>query len=67
MTTSESHMMKRSEVVALVGICYTTIYNLEKNGKFPSRRRISHGRVGWLRSEVMTWLDNRVPVRALEA
>ena len=49
--------MNRKAVVALVGLCYSTIYNLEKNGKFPSRRQISRGRVAWVRSEIMSWAE----------
>jgi prophage regulatory protein len=52
-------MMKRKDVVALTGLCYTTIYNLEKQGGFPARRQLSPGRVAWMRSEVMPWLQNR--------
>jgi prophage regulatory protein len=49
-------MMKRKDVVALTGLCYSTIYNLEKKQAFPSRRQISPGRVVWMRAEVMEWL-----------
>jgi prophage regulatory protein len=56
--------LNRQKVVTLVGLCYTTIYNLEKRGKFPARRKLSPGRVGWLRSEVEEWLLNRELVNA---
>lgn len=51
-----SGMLKRKELVAMVGVCYTTIYNMEKAGKFPARRKVSKGRVAWVRSEVEQWL-----------
>lgn len=51
-------MLKRSEVCDATGLCYTTIYNLEKRGEFPARRRLSPGRVGWLRADVEHWLSN---------
>lgn len=54
-------MLKRKEVTALTGLCYSTIYNLEKKGKFPSRKQLSPGRVAWLQSEVESWL-NTAPV-----
>lgn len=53
-------MMKRKDVVAATGLCYTTIYNLEKAGNFPARRQLSPGRVAWLRTEVGNWLQSRV-------
>lgn len=37
----------------------TTIWRLEKAGLFPQRRRISAGAVGWLKSEIDTWIANR--------
>jgi prophage regulatory protein len=56
LSTVTSSYLKRPDVVKLVGLCYTTIYNMEKAGKFPARRRLSPGRVAWLRSEVEEWL-----------
>lgn len=49
--------LKRPDIVKLTGLCYTTIYNMEKAGKFPARRRLSPGRVAWVRSEVEEWLS----------
>jgi len=56
-TKEQTLLMNRKEVVALVGLCYTSIYNLEKSGKFPARRQLSPGRVAWVRSEVTAWLE----------
>lgn len=53
-----SLMMKRKDVVGAVGLCYTSIYNMEKVGKFPARRQISTGRVAWVRKEVEDWIGN---------
>lgn len=57
-------MMKRKDVVALTGLCYTTIYNLEKKQEFPARRQLSPGRVAWVRAEVENWLQTLVGVPA---
>lgn len=59
-------MMKRKDVVAFTGLCYTTIYNMEKQGKFPARRQLSPGRVAWMRSEVEDWL-RRCTLAGVEA
>lgn len=53
-------LMKRKDVVQFTGLCYTTIYNLEKSGMFPARRQLSPGRVAWMRPEVESWLQSRV-------
>ncbi|MEA5112543.1 MAG: AlpA family phage regulatory protein [Geobacteraceae bacterium] len=52
--------LKRAEVVKLVGLGYTTIYRLEQAGKFPARKQLSAGRVGWLQSEVTAWIESRM-------
>jgi prophage regulatory protein len=57
-------VMKRKDVVALTGMCYTTIYNLENAGKFPARKQLSVGRVCWIRTEVEAWLNNLSAVAA---
>ncbi len=53
-------MLRRREVVEATGLCYTTILNLERNGKFPARRQLTPGRVAWRCDEVEAWLDARV-------
>lgn len=59
--------MKRSEVVAMVGLGYTTIWRLERAGKFPARRKLTSYRVGWLRAEVEGWIQEREAVPNLVA
>lgn len=59
-------LMKRKDVVQFTGLCYTTVYNLEKKGLFPPRKHLSPGRVAWLRSEVEQWIaDKCIPVLLL--
>ncbi|WP_083761254.1 helix-turn-helix transcriptional regulator [Pelobacter propionicus] len=55
-------IMKRQDVVRATGLCYTTIYNMEKAGQFPARRQLAAGRVGWLRTEVQAWADGLLAV-----
>lgn len=50
-------MLKRSDVCKVTGLCYTTIYNLEKKGQFPARRKLSPGRVAWVYDEIVSWLE----------
>lgn len=51
-------MLKRADgsLMKHTGLGYTTIFKLERDGKFPARRQLSPGRVGWLTSEVDAWL-----------
>jgi prophage regulatory protein len=48
------------EVVSLTHLSETTIWRLEKRGDFPSRKRLSPGRIGWLTEEIQTWLLSRM-------
>jgi len=51
-------IMRKPEVLAATGLCNTTIYNLEKKGKFPASRKLGCKSVGWIRQEVEAWIDN---------
>ncbi|WP_027715354.1 AlpA family phage regulatory protein [Desulfuromonas sp. TF] len=54
--------LKRAEVLKMTGLGYTTVYRMEKAGKFPARKQLSAGRVGWLHSEVERWVNSRASV-----
>ncbi|HSD16226.1 MAG TPA: AlpA family phage regulatory protein [Thermomonas sp.] len=50
------------------GISRSTMYRLEKAGRFPRRLQISEGRTGYLASELEAWLKGRAALRkVLEA
>ena len=39
------------------------IARLEKAGKFPLRVKLGQARVGWIESEVLAWLQERIDSR----
>ena len=43
-----------------VGLSTTTITRREKVGKFPNRVQISERRIGWLESDINTWLNQHI-------
>lgn len=51
-------IMRRKEMLAAVGLCYTRIYNMEKKGMFPKRRKLGVRAVGWIKAEVDAWVAN---------
>ena len=53
----EDRFILAPEVRRITSLSQTTIWRLEHAKKFPRRRKISPGRVGWLMSEVSQWLD----------
>jgi prophage regulatory protein len=52
-------LLTRKQVVAITGLCYPSLWQLMRAREFPAARLISKNRVGWLRSEVITWLRSR--------
>ena len=53
-------MIREGECRQLTGICRTTRYMMEKEGKFPARRKLGGRAVGWLLSEVTAWQQSRI-------
>jgi prophage regulatory protein len=56
--------MRLTEVVRVTGLRKTTIYQLQSDGQFPQRVRITANCVGWVESEVQAWLRERACKRA---
>ncbi len=57
-------VIRFAEVRSKVGLSRTTIWRLEQDGRFPRRRQLSAGAVGWIAEEVEEWLQNRPSTRA---
>jgi prophage regulatory protein len=53
----------KKELRALVLYSPAHIDRLEKAGTFPKRVPLGPGRVGWLESEVLAWLEERIRQR----
>lgn len=51
--------MRKKEVKQATKLSDVTIWRLERAGKFPKRRKLSANAVGWLRSEVLEWMQSR--------
>ncbi|HUT77818.1 MAG TPA: AlpA family phage regulatory protein [Polyangia bacterium] len=52
-------VLRRSEVVAMVGLSISTIRRLEERGAFPKRIKLSRQAVGYLQDQVVEWIVNR--------
>ena len=55
----QDRFIRDPECEKLSGLSRTTRWRLERDGKFPKRRQISPNGVGWLLSEIQSWLDSR--------
>jgi len=56
-------ILSKREVRRLVLYSPQHISRLEKAGKFPKRVKLGPSRVGWVESEVLEWLEERIKRR----
>lgn len=56
-------MLSRGEVLEIVNVTYPCLWGWVKDGHFPAPRQLGfkgkRGRIGWLSSEVQTWVASR--------
>jgi prophage regulatory protein len=52
-------VVRRRELLRLIGLSCSTQWRLEKAGQFPARVRLGKGSVGWRLAEVEAWVSNR--------
>ena len=66
--TIETHglplVLRKKQVLSLVGLSASTIYALEKAGAFPSPLKLSQRATGWLTSDIEHWLAAKAAERA---
>jgi predicted DNA-binding transcriptional regulator AlpA len=53
------HILRTSDVTRLTGLSRTTLWRLERQGKFPTRIRLGLNSVGWRDDEVRRWVETR--------
>ena len=60
MTNSENRpFLTIKEVSKLIGLSVSTINRLIKKGDFPSKVKISPGRMVFMKYQIQEWIDNR--------
>jgi prophage regulatory protein len=50
------------KVQQVSGLSRVTVWRMERDDRFPHRRQLSANSVGWLKSELDTWLNSRESV-----
>lgn len=58
--TAGERFVGKAELRQLVSISPQHIDRLEKADRFPKRVRLGPGRVAWLLSEVIAWMDAKI-------
>lgn len=56
-------ILSKRQVKELVLYSHQYIARLEKAGQFPKRVQLGPNRVGWVESEVLDWLEDRLKRR----
>lgn len=51
-------IMRRKEVLQITGVAPSTLWRLEKAGRFPKRIALGPNCAGWLSSEVNDWYES---------
>ena len=51
--------LREAEVRRITGLSRTTRWRMERRGEFPRRRILSRNAVGWLASQIETWVAER--------
>ena len=57
-------ILRKPELLSMLGLSDPTIWRLERAGKFPGRIRLGGSAVGWFESEVTDWLRKKADARA---
>lgn len=57
-------IIRKPELLIILGLSDPTVYRMEKAGKFPKRLRLGGNSVGWLQSEVDGWIAERAAARS---
>jgi prophage regulatory protein len=52
-------ILRRHEVEMRTGLPRSSLYRLIAAGEFPRQRRLSPSTVGWLESEITSWISSR--------
>lgn len=62
-TTHRPRIIRKPELLSIVGLSDATIWRQERDGRFPRRIRLGGNSVGWIESEVADWLAERMEAR----
>lgn len=57
--TNLDRTVREPECRKLTGLCRTTRYLMEREGRFPARRKLGGRAIGWMLSEIQVWQQNQ--------
>jgi len=56
---STNRFVREAECKSITGLSRTRRWELEKEGKFPKRIKLSERAIAWLLSDLMNWIEER--------
>jgi prophage regulatory protein len=59
-------ILRRREVEKMTGMSRSTIYLHMSLGEFPKPIKLGSRSVGWIKSEVLSWLERKIQERDME-
>lgn len=60
MITTEQKIIRFAELKQKIGLSRSTIFRLEKLGQFPQHISLGSKSVGWLLSQIESWIAERL-------
>jgi prophage regulatory protein len=60
---TEYQIIKLPSVINISGLSRTSIYNRIEEGTFPKQISLGERSVGWIKSEILEWIDSRIKER----
>ncbi|MFM2589433.1 helix-turn-helix transcriptional regulator [Vibrio sp. TBV020] len=65
MSTSEDpQIIRAKEVMSMTGLSKSALYSIAKDDEtFPKRVQLGSRAIGWVKQEVVTWLNNKIDNR----
>ena len=60
----KNRLLRFKKVNARTGLSRSTLWREELRGKFPGRRQLTSGAVGWLESDIDHWVATRTIAKA---
>lgn len=59
----EEKIIRKPELLEIVGVSHPTIWRWEQKGLFPKRVSLGKNSTGWVESEIRDWLQKKVGSR----
>lgn len=56
-------ILRLRQVIERTGLCRSTIYELQSQGYYPAKLKLSERAVGWVEFEIDAWLKARADLR----